>query len=184
MILQALYEYYQRQAKEQGEIAPEGFEKKEIPFLIIIDRNGDFVDLQDTRQVEGKRKTGRVFMVPKGIKRASNIAVNLLWDNPAYVVGCPKADKNKDFDALLKRAKQQHAAFITIIRETFPSQPDDGIQAVLAFLERGDYSRLLSHPSWKEVEDIGANLTFQLTGDIELVCQRSGVLSIINKPEV
>ena len=35
MILQALYDYYERKAK-LGEIAPIGFEWKEIPFLIII----------------------------------------------------------------------------------------------------------------------------------------------------
>jgi CRISPR-associated protein Csd1 len=184
MILQALYKYYQRQTKEQGGIAPEGLEKKEIPFLIIIDRNGSFVDFQDTRQIQGKKKIGRNFTIPKAIKRTVGISANLLWDNPAYVLGIPKTDKTKDYDTLLKRAKKQHAAFITRIRETFSVQRDEGIQAVLAFLERGDYSRLSSHPIWKEVEESASNLTFQLTGDIELVCQRSGVLSVISKPGI
>ena len=50
MILQALYEYYQRKAADpESNIAPEGFEWKEIPFVIVIDKEGNFVALEDTR---------------------------------------------------------------------------------------------------------------------------------------
>ena len=39
MILQALYEYYQRKAADpESTIAPRGLEWKEIPYLILIDR--------------------------------------------------------------------------------------------------------------------------------------------------
>ncbi len=53
MILQALYEYYERKAK-QGDIAPIGFEWKQIPFLIILDRDGNLKGLKDTRERDGK----------------------------------------------------------------------------------------------------------------------------------
>ena len=37
MILQALYEYYQRKAADpESTIAPRGLEWKEIPYLILI----------------------------------------------------------------------------------------------------------------------------------------------------
>ena len=39
MILKALYDYYQRCEN----MAPTGMEYKEIAFLIVIDRNGEFV---------------------------------------------------------------------------------------------------------------------------------------------
>lgn len=56
MILQALYEYYQRKAADPGStIAPHGLEWKEIPYLILIDKKGKFLELQDT--TEGGRKT-------------------------------------------------------------------------------------------------------------------------------
>ena len=48
MILQALYEYYQRKAADPGStIAPRGLEWKEIPYLILIDKKGNFLELQD-----------------------------------------------------------------------------------------------------------------------------------------
>jgi len=50
MILQALYEYYQRKAADlESGIAPRGYEHKEIPFIIVIDRDGKFVNLEDTQ---------------------------------------------------------------------------------------------------------------------------------------
>ena len=38
MILQALVEYYQRLVRDNSGIAAEGFEQKEIPFLIVLDQ--------------------------------------------------------------------------------------------------------------------------------------------------
>lgn len=51
MILQALYEYYQRKAADpESTIAPRGLEWKEIPYLILIDKKGKFLELQDTTE--------------------------------------------------------------------------------------------------------------------------------------
>ena len=56
MILQALYEYYQRKAADPGStIAPHGLEWKEIPYLILIDKKGNFLELQDTTEGVGKQ---------------------------------------------------------------------------------------------------------------------------------
>ena len=57
MILQALYEYYQRKAADPGStIAPHGLEWKEIPYLILIDKKGNFLELQDTTEGVGKQQ--------------------------------------------------------------------------------------------------------------------------------
>ena len=56
MILQALAGYYRRQADEVGaEVPPEGFEKKEIPFVIVLNLQGNFIGVDDTREGEGKK---------------------------------------------------------------------------------------------------------------------------------
>jgi len=182
MILQALANYYDRIAGEDStSVAPEGFEKKEIPFLIVLDREGGFVGLQDTRQGEGKKKSGRAFIIPRTVKRASNITANLLWDNPAYVLARPKPDKKKDYKQLVERAKEQHSAFLSRVREAFPESKDEGVGAVLRFLERGDFAPVFSHPLWPEIEERGANLAFQLDGDALLVCQRPTVMRALSK---
>lgn len=183
MILQALTKYFHRISQsEDSDVAQEGFQKQGIPFIIVLNHDGCFAGLQDTRQGDGKKKQARIFTVPKGVKRASNIAANLLWDNPAYVLGRPKPDKKKDSQSLLERSKEQHQRFIETIKESLPSslsESDHGIAAVLSFLEKGDFEAVFTHGLWPEIEAGGANLTFQLEGETQLVCQRQLVVSAL-----
>ena len=66
MILQALYKYYQRKAADPGStIAPHGLEWKEIPYLILIDKKGNFLELQDTTEGVGKQKRAKKYLVVK-----------------------------------------------------------------------------------------------------------------------
>ena len=58
MILQALYDYYDRSDK----VAPAGKEYKEIVFLVIIRHDGTFVSIEDTRNEEGN---GNKYLVSK-----------------------------------------------------------------------------------------------------------------------
>lgn len=176
MILQSLAAYYQRIAQEGGtNIAPEGFQKKEIPFIIVLDCEGHFKGLQDTREGEGKSKRARSFTVPHEVKRSGKnawMSANLLWDNEGYVLGFSKADPEK--------GKKQNRSFISKINEVFPDPSiDEGVSTVVRFLERGDFSPVFSHPRWSEIEKKGGNITFQLEGDTVLVCQREAVIDAI-----
>lgn len=182
MILQALAGYYQRMTEEgNSDVAQDGFEKKEIPFLIILGRQGEFIGIQDTREGDGKKKQSRVFTVPKGVKKTSGIATNLLWDTPNYVLGISKLDPKKDVEAQRKRSLEQHEYFIAAIREKFPkTAEDEGITAVLAFLETKDRTPLFDHPSWENIADSWPNITFKLESDAGLVCQRDSVISAIS----
>ncbi|MDP3244955.1 MAG: type I-C CRISPR-associated protein Cas8c/Csd1, partial [bacterium] len=177
MILQSLAKYYER----IPDAAAEGFQYKEIPFIIVLNKAGDFAGLLDTREGDGKKKRARPFLVPKAVKRASGIAANLLWDNTAYVLGRPKPDRKKDVKKLLERAKEQQISFLDKIKEVFSDNlSDEGIKAVISFLEKKDYEKLFRHPLWNEIDESGANITFQLEGDTELVCQREAVRNAIS----
>ena len=180
MILQALAQYYERIPTA----ATEGFQKQEIPFIIVLNREGDFVGLMDTREGDGKKKKARSFLVPKAVKKSVNIAANLLWGTPAYVFGRPKPDKKKDYQKLLERAKYQQAAFIECIKKTFLDKTDDvGIAAVISFLEKKNCDKLVKNPLWQEIEGNGDNVTFQLEGDAELICQRDAVKKAISNSQ-
>ena len=180
-ILPSLVSYYERKVSESiPDVASAGFEKKEIPFIVQLDSDGKFIGLQDTRQGEGKIKPGRSFMVPKAVERTSGVAADILWGTPAYVVGRPKPDESKEYQKLLRRAETQHKDFIRRIKDVFPSPiTDEGIRAVIKFLDKQDFSLLLAHPDWHEVEENGLNVTFQLSGDDVLVCQSKAARDII-----
>jgi len=98
MILQSLYEYYERKSK-LGEIAPIGFEWKELPFIIVIDEEGNLKELKDTREKEGKKLIPKKFLIPQSVGRSGSASwkiTNFLWDHYGYVLGYPKGDASKD----------------------------------------------------------------------------------------
>ena len=76
MILQALKSYYDR-----ANLAPPGWEYKEIPFVIVLDREGNFVRLENKTSDENRR--GKPILVPQSEIRSGKNAwqkTNLLWE--------------------------------------------------------------------------------------------------------
>ena len=145
MILQSLYDYYQR----KPDLPRDGFEWKEIPFIIELNKSGSVVQIEDTRTTEGKKKQAKAFLVPQAVKKASNIASNLLWGNVEYVIGWPdekklteRKSKGKDED-YQERLKEMHAAFADAIKGLPKGvQADDGVRAVLKFIDHRGVSEL------------------------------------------
>lgn len=180
MILQALNDYYVRKAADSdGGLAPEGFEPKAIPFVLVLDDAGRLIQLADWREGEGKKKTAKAVLVPQGTKKTSGIAANLLWDTAEYVLGIDTRGKPE-------RVAEQQAAFVARLRDAFGESPDDaGLRAVLAFLDmyRAEaINALEAHPAWPEILEANPPMTFQLNTDTELVCQRPAVVAaLINK---
>ncbi len=186
MILQALCEYYRRQEEE---LPPPGFERKAIPFIIVLDRDGRFVDIEDTRDGNNKRDKGRLFVVPQGVKRTSGVAANLLWDGLGYVLGVVSETRAAKLDAAKlekerERTREAHRMFIQRIRDAFPAPvADEGVRAALAFLERGDFSVAFAHPLWPELNKTTESLGFRLDGDLQLICQREAVRQTVMAAE-
>lgn len=169
MILQALHGYYQR-LLDENRVVPQGFQRKEIPFVIVLDAEGKFVDLENTRSGEGRNRRACRFVVPQSVERTGDNAwqkANLLWDNEGYVVGYSDTDR--------ARAQRQREAFLGQIREVLKDLPDEGVQAVTRFLEIGDFRGILAHPTWREVVARGGNLSFRLQDEALLVCERPAV---------
>lgn len=177
MILQALNDYYARKATDpQTDLAPEGFEPKAIPFVLVLDGAGRLVQLADRREGAGKKKEAKAVLVPQGIKKTSGVAANLLWDNAEYVLGVVTRGKPE-------RVAEQQAAFVARLREAFGEAPDDaGLRAVFTFLERHRaeaLEALAAHPAWPEILETNPLMTFQLNADTELVCQRPAVIAAL-----
>ena len=179
MILQALSMYYHR---KEEELPPEGFEQKEIPFLIVINREGEFVNLHDTRTPSGKKLIARKFVVPKENELPGQNAwkaTNVLWDHYGYVLGYPKSDADKDKEM----AKKQHKTFIAQVQslaEAFPEDPE--LQAVSRFYTSEHHKKVSEHPLWQDCKKInGCNLSFQISGENRLICQNENVCSYVSR---
>ena len=178
MILKALYDYYQAMA-ELGKVAPSGMEWKAIPFIIVIDEDGTFRRVIDTRDKEHKQ--GREYLVAKakGRSGSKSYAISqILWDHSGYVLGMPTDDSEEK----LVMAPKQHEAFkqeLTKLRELFPE--NKGFEGIELFYEKyeGQKEGELSDLFEVEVKDlsniipedilleikkkVGANISFQLS---------------------
>ena len=172
MILQELVRYYDRKSRDPDpaqRLPSLGLEDKEIPFVIELAADGGVVQLRDTRALEGKKLRAQSFLVPQGVKKTSGVAANLLWDSAAYVIGLDKARKSK------AEATPPAAFRARIAALPEAAQADAGLRAVIAALDRADWSVLHAHPAWAEIQETNPVMSFQLTGDVDLVCQRPAV---------
>ena len=181
MILHALTQYYQRKAKNDGGVAPEGFENKEIPFIIVIDKQGKFIQLEDTRELKNKKKVARIFLVPKGLGRSGSKSYevsNLLWDHHGYVLAYA-GEKGQE------QADKQHASFTAKVNELKQVLPDDaGVAAVAAFLaSSAEKSKVMQAANWTECAKVkGCNLSFRLVDEaVDLVCQSKAVQAYVSQ---
>jgi CRISPR-associated protein Csd1 len=170
MILKALYDYYNR----CGDLAPSGWEKKEIAFLIVIDKDGHFLRLED-RRID--KKSVQTFIVPKGVGRSSGVKSNLLWDNTDYVLGvslkkCFKED----------RVRQCHRAFIDLCNNVYNKHKDDEeLTAVYKFYNSDEVQKVFKDPLWNDVKETH-NLSFLLNGNLKIIAENIILNSDIAEP--
>ena len=172
MILQALKEYYDRKAADPDSgIAPLGWERKEIPFLIVLGKDGTLVRIEDTREKVGKKKRSKVFLVPQAVKRTVGVSANLLWDNVEYATGVVCKGKPE-------RVAVQHKAFIERLAD-FAECPS--VKPICAFFATSDYrDKLSTFPEWKEAVEECAFVSFVIAGETCPVFNMRDVVDRIN----
>lgn len=160
MILQALKEYYDRK-QEEGTIAPDGWIKGGIDFILQLDVDGNIQNICDFREMEGKKKVPRFFEVPNIGKQALKHTMagndaNLLWDNAKFIFG------------LGDKGTQRLESMIEAINSWIGPTNDLGINAVRKFFTKGlkdksHFDKALLHPEYGELFKEGnVKITFSV----------------------
>ena len=176
MILQALCEYYDRCASDPNKALPVmGFGKKEIPFTIVIDSDGNFINLEDNRYDLDKKLKVREFIVPQEQKRTGNIIANVLWDHYGYVLGIRQQfdGGDKEVKKAQLHAELQFKSFVQQTKLIADDTQDPDVIAVLRFLQNKEsLKKIKEHKLYKDLlKKPGTNLAFRLNVKQELVCQ-------------
>ncbi|MCX8013784.1 MAG: type I-C CRISPR-associated protein Cas8c/Csd1 [Rectinema sp.] len=182
MILQALKEYYDRMAADpESGIAPEGWEWKEIPFVFVLNEQGKLLQIEDTREGEGKQKRGKRFLVPKSVIRTLKIRANLLWDTATYVFGIVYTEglNSSEKARALERAPQQKQAFAERIMNELQDTPRK--RALLSFLQSVTRESLEQYAAWQEIYATNATVSFRFDGQRELYCQSKEIQDYLNR---
>jgi CRISPR-associated protein Csd1 len=176
MILQALVDYYDRRSQDPNparRLPAFGLEEKPIPFVIELEADGRARQLLDTRHPDGKFLRAQTFLVPQGEKKTSGVRANLLWDSAEYVIGLERGRKGGSETSPAQAFRSRIEALPVHVRG------DEGVQAVLAALDRSDWSVLQAHPAWQDIKDGNPVMTFALRADGgKLVCQRPAVVRV------
>jgi CRISPR-associated protein Csd1 len=145
MMLQALYEL----AKNRKLLEEPDFEEKPVHFLLRVDAQGKPLSLEPTTDENDR---GKLMLIPRiPPKRTVAVIAGLLVDNSRYVLGLGDQKKIKE-----KRLKQYMAAFEARVAEVMEATGDEGVQAVLRFLQARDkwLPKLLS---WRPREEWGGD---------------------------
>jgi CRISPR-associated protein Csd1 len=171
MILQALKEYYDRKtADPESDIAPAGFERKELQFLIVIDDKGRFINIEDTREKVGAKLIAKSFLLPRSIGRSGSRSYEttfLLWDHIGYLLGLPSDDP---------KSPKQYQTWMKSL-QILPQElkGDTGINAILEFYKNGEDIKAISS---SQVQDClnapQCNMSFRLAYDtVPIPCRES-----------
>ncbi len=173
MILKALYDYYNR----CGNLPVSGMEEKEIGFLVVISKDGEFLRFEDCRIDKDRART---YLVKKHVGRSSAAVANYLYDNSAYVLGGSDKSKGKEqlyFDTFRQRVES--------ILEAFPESKE--LRALSAFYRQGKEKiaeAISNDPLW---EDIQKNLnkkystfSFRIDGDTKIIAEKKELLQLGN----
>ena len=167
MILKALYDYYHR----CGNLPKPGTELKEVGFLIVIDKEGNFVRFED-RRID--KKQAQKFLVKKHIGRTSALAANYLYDNSGYVFGY--SDKGS--------AAAQYQTFKSKVESIYEAHPDNqDIAAVWKYYQHEPsavLSQMQRDPLWREIEKNlnkkYSTFSFLIDGDTKIVAEKAELL--------
>ena len=163
MILQALNEQYQRLLEDPDSgVAPPGYSPAKVSHAIVLDVNGNVVDVWQIAEKQGARSIPRILMVPEQVKRTSGISANILCDNASYVLGIERSKQDK-----IVVAKDKFNNFREKNLELLIDSPSNEQQALRKFLETWLPEQAMSHPILSPaLEEIvsGSNLVFQLDG--------------------
>ncbi len=186
MILQALCDYYDR---KEDLLPPFGFEEKAIPFIIIINELGHFIQLENNSESTNGKVIVRPVRVPKASGRSgakSYETAYCLWDHYGYVAEQAKVTKPDDIpkEKEIEDARKQHISFKKRIAELLKDIPSDsGVQAVDLFLNSNDgVEKLKANEIWQECLKIkGCNLSFRVAGESQLVCQSEQVINWVKQ---
>ena len=129
MILQALNEYYNRLSEQQDSAVSEpGYSPERISYEILLDEDGNVVQVNNISDTSGKKPKPRVLQVPQAEKRTVGIKPNFLWDKTSYVLGVGLKSN---------RADKEHEAFKEFHLKSIPEETDDaGLLAFRRFLEK------------------------------------------------
>lgn len=180
MILQALYDYYDRLNDwQEGYLAPIGFEDREIGYVIVIDRNGRFLEIEDNNNQGGGAQEFRVVQYIERTSNASEVAY-VFWDTPEYVINLSGKAIADETQAKTKTFASKVDSFC----ELYPNNQE--FKAVSLFYIKKEYMnpKLTESKEFKRIvssESIVRYMSFKLEGQDNIVAAHDDLYDYVRR---
>lgn len=182
MIIQALYERYTQLASDPNSgVSPLYFSAGKVSYVLMIDKEGNLLRIDDVRQQSGKKLAPITVTVPEQASRSSGDFPYFLCDKAEYVLGHYVVTA-KETETVKKRtdAQRKHKKGADLAREVLQGVEDEAGRAVLAFYERWNPDEVREHPLVRPIladldKGIDTNMTFRLAGDEGLICRNEAM---------
>lgn len=166
MILQELYRYYER---KRDFMPYEGYSDQKIRFVLVIDLDGNLLNVEDRERIEEKliqkNKTQRTKIVdlvrsPKIPTRSGNVKPGFIVENRDYILGYLS-----DVNSLSKVNTAQNAfSYENKIKDCFHATDDQAVGAILKFLDKTKKEEFSIEKLKPIIENTGPILAFRLDG--------------------
>ena len=161
MILQSLNQYYQRLKNSHDVDIPSlGFSEEKISFVLVINDDGNLLQVRDIRQQARNKFVPKLMNVPEAVNRTSGKKSNFMWDNTKYILGAGIEEDKDELLECFRLFKQLH-------HEVGDEINDKGMKAILKFVDSWSPENAYARADWEEMA--GKNLIFQLEGEMKFI---------------
>lgn len=184
-VLSALASLYQRMA-DDGQAPQRGYSREKIGAEVVIDREGNLIEIVSRLVPDGRRMVPALIDVPAAVKRSSGIAPNFLWDKSAYVLGVTAETDDKGKLVLVdgaavpvqaRRTADEQAAFVALHHERLDGTTDEGLAALLSFLDRWTWEDYVTRALPGALLD--QNMVFRLKGERGYLHERPAIVALL-----
>jgi CRISPR-associated protein Csd1 len=156
-------------ALREGLVDDPAFESKAVPWIIVLDEDGNYLGLRDTYQEvplpEGKKgklkRQASMFAVPRRVIRSVNDASDFLVDKSEYVLGVEPDGKRSADDLVLRSS-----LYMDLLNEANASLHNKALASVIAFLQ--DSTARMKCVEELSLKGYASNnlFTFRVDGDL------------------
>lgn len=175
MILQALYEYYDRRVNS---LPPMQMAMTNFCYAIVVDENGGFKYIEPLGDVDGTQ-----LLTFRPEERTSAPVPHCLGDNGSYVLGLKdvKPDNLFDFTKEMKNNEKNFLAFVEDVKNLSKALPNNKyVKAIDKFYQSYGIEtvRQMSHDvNWAGLcKSLSKNITFRIFGEITLAASDPQVI--------
>lgn len=175
MILQALYDYYERR---KNHMPPMNMAMVNFTYAILIDKEGKYKGLERLGD-----ENGLPLLTIRPEERTSAPVAHCMGDNGSYVLGLKDVIADTSFDSKkeLEKNKKNHQAFKKDVEEIFRSLPQNKYaQAVhLFYLSYGEniVEQICKNENWLDLcRNLNKNITFRIVGEIHLAASDKEII--------